>query len=245
MSRLFGPNSTGGGAVGGPEIKLHLRSHADRPDPFQLLDGYGQQHFLFLPVDVRARALARMQARHVRPCAIADQDKSTGPADRRYGKGQTFTVEIAAASSSVSSALDRAIEQSLVRRRACHGRRTRMRIDPDAFTLGGSRTAALFHDNAGDPVYPTDGYQGFEITNCFTNASRYWCAHRHRWLAHTTPRLCSFVRVAWISSLHPVSLVSKHKMTTSPPFFFINTPNFLFALRFAIGTCMLQLDFCK
>jgi hypothetical protein len=55
MQRLFGPNSTWGSAVGGPEIKLHLRPHADRPDPFQLLDGYGQ-HFLFLPVDVRARA---------------------------------------------------------------------------------------------------------------------------------------------------------------------------------------------
>jgi hypothetical protein len=105
--------------VGGPEIKLHLRPHADRPDPFQLLDGYGQ-HILFLPVDVRALALARMQARHVRrPCAIADRDKCTGPANRRYGKGQTFTDEISAASSSVSSALDRAIEQSLVRRRMC------------------------------------------------------------------------------------------------------------------------------
>lgn len=33
--------------MGGPQIKLHLRSHADRPDPFQLLDGYGQL-FLFL-----------------------------------------------------------------------------------------------------------------------------------------------------------------------------------------------------
>ena len=93
-----------------------------------------------------------MQAWHVRPCAIADRDQSTGPADRRYRKGQTFTDEIAAASSSVSSALDRAIEQSLVRRRACHGRCTRMRIDPDTFALGGSRMAALFHDNAGGPV---------------------------------------------------------------------------------------------
>jgi hypothetical protein len=117
--------------VGGPEIKLHLWPHADRPDPFQLLDGYGQ-HFLFLLVDVRARVLARMQARHVRPCAIADRDKPTGPADRRYRKGQTFTGEIAATSSSVSSALDRAVEQSLVRRRACHGKLIRMRIDPDA-----------------------------------------------------------------------------------------------------------------
>jgi hypothetical protein len=74
---------------------------------------------------------ARMQARHVRPCAIADRDKPTGPPDRRYGKGQTFTDEIAAASSSASSALDRATEQSLVRRRTCHGIRIRMRIDPD------------------------------------------------------------------------------------------------------------------
>ena len=57
MSCLFGPNSTGSGAVGGPEIKLHLRPHADRPDPFQLLDGYGQ-HILLLPVDVRALAHA-------------------------------------------------------------------------------------------------------------------------------------------------------------------------------------------
>jgi hypothetical protein len=31
------------------------------------------------------------------------------------------------------------------------------RINPDAFTLGGSRLAALFHDNADDPVRPTDG----------------------------------------------------------------------------------------
>ena len=104
--------------MGAPKIKLHLRSHAYRPDPFQLLDGYGQ-HFLFLPVDVRACVRARMQARHVRPCAIADRDKPTGPADRRYGKGQTFTDEIAAASSSVSSALDRATEQSLVRKKTC------------------------------------------------------------------------------------------------------------------------------
>jgi hypothetical protein len=159
MSHFFGPNSTGSGAVGRPAIKLHLRSNPDRPNPFQLLDGYGQ-YFLFLPVDVRARALAHMQARHVRPCPIADRDKRTGPADRRYGKGQTFTGEIPAASSSVSSALDRTIEQSLVRRRACHGRRTRMKIDPDAFALGGSRMVASFHDNAGDPVCPTDGCQG-------------------------------------------------------------------------------------
>jgi hypothetical protein len=152
MSRLFGPNSTGSGAVGGPEIKLHIRSCADRPDPLQLLDGYGQ-HFLFLPVDVRART----QARHVCPRAIADREKPTGPADRRHGKSQTFTGQIAAASPSVSSTLDRTIEQSLVRRRACHGRHTRMRINPDAFTLGGSRMAASFHDNAGDPVCPTDG----------------------------------------------------------------------------------------
>jgi len=58
--------------MGGPEIKLYLRSHADRPDPFQLLDGYGK-HFLFFPVDVRARARTRVQA-HVRPCGIADRD---------------------------------------------------------------------------------------------------------------------------------------------------------------------------
>jgi hypothetical protein len=76
---------------------------------------------------------ACVQAWHVRPCAIADRDNPTGPPDRRYGKVQTFTDEIAAASSSVSSALDRAIEQSLVRRRACHGRPTRMRINPDVF----------------------------------------------------------------------------------------------------------------
>jgi hypothetical protein len=197
MSHLFGPSSTGSGAVGGPEIKLHLRSHADRPDPFQLLDGYGQ-HFLFLSMS----GLARMQARHVRPCAsaIADRDKSTGPADRRCGKGQTFTSEIAAASSSVSSALDRAIEQSLVRRRVYHGRLTRVRIDPDIFALGGSRMAALYHDNAGalweyKPVSPV------RHVVC-------WCACCHRWLANTTPRLSgTFVRVACMSSLHPVSLV--------------------------------------
>ena len=211
MSRLFGPNSTGSGAVGGPEIKLHSRSHADRPDPFQLLDGYGQ-HFLFLPVDIWARARTRVQARHVRPCAIADRDKPTGPPDRRCGKGQTFTSELAAASSSVSSALDRAVERSLVRRRACHGRRTRVGIDPDAFafTLGGSRMAALFHDNAGHPVFPTDGRQGFESTKTISPVRRVLCrcAHRHRWLAHTTPRLSDiFVHVACISSLHPVSLM--------------------------------------
>lgn len=72
---------------------------------------------------------APSQARHVRPCAIADRNKPTAPTDRRYAKGQTFTSQIAATSSSVGSALDRAIEQSLVRRRACHGRRTRLRID--------------------------------------------------------------------------------------------------------------------
>lgn len=38
-------------------------------------------------------------------------------------------------------------------------------------------------------------------------------------------------------------LLGKHKMTTlSPPFFFINTSDFLFALRFAVGTCMLLLS---
>jgi hypothetical protein len=155
---------------------------------------------------------ARMQARHVRPCAIADRDIPPGPADRRYGKGQTFTSELAAASSSVSSALDRAIEQSLVRRRACHGRRTRMKINPDAFAfaLGGSRMAALFHDNAGDPVFPTDGCQGLENTKTVSPVRHVvcWCAHRHRWLAHTAPRLSDiFVRVACISFLHPFSLV--------------------------------------
>lgn len=51
--------------MGGPEIKLHLRPHADRPDPFQLLDGYGQ-HFLFLPVDVRARVRPSMACPSVR-----------------------------------------------------------------------------------------------------------------------------------------------------------------------------------
>jgi hypothetical protein len=193
--------------VGGPEIKLHLRPHADRPDPFQLLDGYGQHFFSFLSMFGHAR----MQARHVRPCAIADQDKPTGPPDRRYGKGQTFTDEIAAASSSAGSALDRATEQSLVRRRACHGRRFRMIINPDAFALGGSRMVALFHDNAGDPVCPaTDKCQGFEDYKTVSSVRHVvcWCAHRHRWIAHTTPRLSgSLVRVACIFSLHPVSLV--------------------------------------
>jgi hypothetical protein len=59
---------------------------------------------------------ARSRACKLRPCAIADRDKLTGPADRGYGKGQTFTNEISAASSSTGGALDRAIEQSLVRR---------------------------------------------------------------------------------------------------------------------------------
>jgi len=63
--------------------------------------------------------LARMRAWPVCPSAIAYRDKPTGPADRRYGKGQTSTSEIAAASSSLGGALDRAIENSLVRRRAC------------------------------------------------------------------------------------------------------------------------------
>ena len=64
----------------------------------------------------RVCALEGMQAPSIH-FAIADRDTTyiTGPADRRYGKGQTFTDEIAAASSSVGSALDRAIEQSLVR----------------------------------------------------------------------------------------------------------------------------------
>lgn len=72
---------------------------------------------------------ARSQARHVRSCAIADRDKLTASTDRRYAEVQTFTSEIPTTSSSVGSALDRAIEQSLVRRRACHGKRNRMRID--------------------------------------------------------------------------------------------------------------------
>jgi len=63
------------------------------------------------------------------------ETKPTGPADRRNGKGQAFTCEIAVASSSVSSALDRAVEQSMVRRKTSHGRCTRMSIAPDAFTL--------------------------------------------------------------------------------------------------------------
>ena len=146
----------------------------------------------FLPIGVRARGLARMQARrHVHPCAIADRDKPTGPADRGCGKGQTFTREITAASPSVSSALDRAIEQSLVRRRAHHGRRTRMRIDPDAFTTGGSRMVASFHDNVGNPVGPTDESQELGNTIGLTSAL---CrllvreSHHHPWVTHTTLR---------------------------------------------------------
>ena len=194
---------------------------------------------------------ARMQARHVRACAIADRDKPTGPAYRRYGKGQTSTSELAAASSSVSSALDRAIEQSLVRRRACHGRRIRMRINPDAFTLGGSRMAALFHDNAGDSVCPMDEYGGFESINYFTSAS---C----RLLVRASPPLAgpcnpsSPVALSVFLAYHPCilfpSCASQQTQDddTSPPFFFlINTSDFVFVLRFAIGTCMLQLTICK
>ena len=70
-----------------------------------------------------------------------------------------------------------------------------------------------------------------------------WHAHRHRWLAHTTPRLSLPVA---LSMLHIIPapyfprarvLLSKYKMTIPPPpppplFFSIN--NFLFTLRFSI-----------
>jgi hypothetical protein len=82
-----------------------------------------------------------------------------------------------------------------------------MRIDPDAFALGGSRMAASFHDNAGGPVSP-DGRMSRVQTVSPVRRVVCWFAHRHRWLAHTTPRLPgSFVHVACISSPHPVSLV--------------------------------------
>lgn len=64
----------------------------------------------------------------VRSCANSPTDDNppspppffpTGSSDRRYGKSQTFAGEIAAASSSAGSALDRAVERPLVRRRAC------------------------------------------------------------------------------------------------------------------------------
>jgi hypothetical protein len=92
MLHFFGPNSTGSRAVGGPEIKLLLQSHADRPDPLQLLDGYGQ-HFLLLPVDAWVRVQARIQAQHVYPCAIADREKPTGPANRRQKKAILLPVK--------------------------------------------------------------------------------------------------------------------------------------------------------
>jgi hypothetical protein len=70
---------------------------------------------------------------------------------------------------------------------------------------------ALFHDNAGDPVCPaTDKCQGFENYKTVSPVRHVvcWCADRHRWIAHTTPRLSgSLVRVACIFPLHPVSLV--------------------------------------
>jgi hypothetical protein len=66
--------------------------------------------------------------------------------------------------------------------------------------------AASFHDNAGDPMAPTDGCQGFESTNYFTSASCRLLVRESPPLA--SPRLSSsFVHVACISSPHHVSLV--------------------------------------
>ncbi len=47
--------------MGSPEIKLRIRSHADRPCPLLLLDGYGQ-HFSF-PTCVRV-VQARLSMRN-------------------------------------------------------------------------------------------------------------------------------------------------------------------------------------
>lgn len=87
-----------------------------------------------------------------------------------------------------------------------------------------------------NPVCPTDG--------CHSPTRRVrvvcWCAHRHRWPARTTPRLSgSLVRVACIS-LSP-SRTSRQTQNDgiTTPFFSVNTSNFLFTLRSAIGTCML------
>ncbi len=178
------------------------------------------------------RSRACKQARHVRPCAIADRDEPTGPADRRYGKGQTFTDEIAATSSPVSCALDRTIEQSLVRRRTHHGRRTRMRIDPDEFALGGSRMAALFHDNCWRPRLP----DGRMCTNRFTTASCRLLLRASPPLATPIQPLVSPVALSMLLAYHPCilfpSCVSQPSQEDdiSPPFFFSINTSSLFAL---------------
>lgn len=125
-----------------------------------------------------------------------------------------------------------------------------MKYNPDAFAfaLGGSRMAALFHDNAGHPVCPTDGRTSGlrEYQNRFTSAS---CPL----LVCPSPPLVSPYNPSslWYlcpcclhivpASCFPHAFLSKHKMTTHHPFLYTNTSNFLFAVRFAIGTCMLQL----
>jgi hypothetical protein len=104
--------------------------------------------------------------------------------------------------------------------------------------------AASFHDNAGDPMAPTDGCQGFESTNYFTSAS-------HRLLVRESPQLASPynpsspVALSMLLAYHPrimfPSCASQQTQDDdiSPFFLFIN--NLRFPLRFAIGTCMLQL----
>lgn len=79
-----------------------------------------------------------------------------------------------------------------------------------------------------------------------------WHAHRHRWLAHTTPRLSLPVA---LSMLHIIPapyfprarvLLSKYKMTISPPspplIFFHQQFPLHSSLFHSIGTCMLQLE---
>lgn len=159
--------------------------------------------FSLLSMFGHARSCA-LQARNgmsVRAQSLIETNLHTGPADRRYGKGQTFTSEIAVASSSVSSALDRAIEQSLVRRRACHDRRTHMRMESDAFALGGSRMAALFHDTF---VRRTPDVRLQLVRHVVS-----WCAHRHAGQCKKTvvPLVALSVLLAYYGSLHPISLM--------------------------------------
>ena len=186
-----------------------------------------------------------MQARHVRTCATADQANPTGPADRRYGKGQTFTGEVAAASSSVSSALDRAIEQSLVRRKACHGRRTRIIIDPDTFALGGSRMAALFRDNCWRPWLPRRTISGLRVDNSVSPVRHVRASSP---LASPRNPLVSPVALFLLLAYHPYILFPSCASQQTQDddisrfsFFLVNTSDFLFALP--LGHVCYSLDF--